>query len=233
MAHAYFESKLACLGRLGRSARTNVGSVLDSFIRNRSVSGVPLEALAMNLLLPIRKQQSQRITLLDVVIAIVTLGVGVIVVIGADRDHRRVEPPYPRFESPYRRLQHDYFFAMAIATLGAGALLATDRTAWTRRGLSRPGTIAVVLAISLGLVQILFVFLLRWPLWKSADPIWFDMNNGVEFRLSGSIFGAWVVMISSGLWRRSQNWKEKLGRFLGWGWLGTIGLRLGYLFLFG
>src|SRR4051794_30207455 len=111
------------------------------------------------------KARERSFSVLDMLIAIVTLGIGIVVVIAADRDQLLVSPPKPvpverRVVSrpdwvwdlafPYERITHDYSFAIAFATLGVGAILATDRTTWTRRGLSRPGTLAVVVALTVG-----------------------------------------------------------------------------------
>ena len=193
--------------------------------------------------------EARRISLwLDCVIGLLTVVLAVAVVIAADQTQRLVEPPEPwpvyrrdvsrpervwNFRPAYRRFQFDCQFALTVATLGAGLILAKDRKTWTRRGMSKPGTLAVVVAIVTGFLQI--------PILEPAQPFrmggptssWYDIYKNLEFRLPGTILGSWIVVFACGLWSPCRNWRDGLGRSIGWGWLATIGLMLGYPLLFG
>lgn len=185
---------------------------------------------------------------LDGLIAILTLALMVVIAFFADQDSRRVEPPEPmaqsrrkvsrpewvwEFHPYYRRFQFDYQFALTVATLGTGLILAKTRGTWTKRGMSRPGTLAVAIAVVIGVPQIAMLVVERSPSFQWNNSVWYDIYNNLAFRNAGTILGAWVVLLSCGLWRRAQTWQETLGRVIGWGWLGTIVLLLGYPLLFG
>jgi hypothetical protein len=195
------------------------------------------------------RNQKQSFSLLDAMIALITLVIGVVVIVVAvDPDQRRVDPPSPEpvqrrnvprpdwvwnLASSYRRMQHDYVFVVAVATLGVGAILATDKSTWTRRGISRPGTLAVVLALLVGTFQIVTLIVNRWPSFSAAASFGYDIRNQLEHYITGAILGAWVALACCGLWRASDNWKETAARMVGWGWLGTFGFLIGYGLLFG
>lgn len=185
---------------------------------------------------------------LELAIGIATLVLAGILIAAFDRDFLVTNPPSPvpqnrrtvarpewvwNLQHPYSRFHHDFIASCCAATLGVGAAMAIRRETWTRRGLSRPGTVAVLLALAIGMVQLSVVLTAKRPMFASAQMFWFDLRNTLEFSIPGAILGAWTVMAMLGLWRPSHDGRETVSRTVGWMWLGNIGLFLGFGMLFG
>lgn len=180
-----------------------------------------------------------------VLIVLVTTVLAWILVRWADREYRRVERPVrverrhsvPRpdwiwaLEYPYGRCQHDWVWICAAFTLGVGAILATDGRTWSRRGLSRPGTMVVLVVLVVGGVTIAQQSL-ALPVSARPNGLSYSLGNALEYRLPGAIVGVWVVA-----WlrprRRCTDWRERAAGFVGWSWMATVGLLIGYGLLFG
>ncbi len=192
--------------------------------------------------------RQRRFSPVDLAIGVATILLAIFVVGEFDRDYLVANPPAPvpqnrrtvtrpewiwELQYPYTRFQHDFLAIAAAATLGAGAALAIRRETWTRRGLSRPGTVAVALALAIGIVQLSVVLTAKRPMFASARSFWIDLRNNLEFPLPGTVLGAWTVMALLGLWRPSRSGCELSARAVGWAWLANIGLFLGYGLLFG
>lgn len=181
----------------------------------------------------------------DALILLATIAVAVVLVRWADREYLRVEAPaawrrsqvvsrpdwvWP-LEQPYRRLQHDWVGLCVAATLGVVGLLAIDGRTWTRRGLARPGTIAV-LAILLvgGASAATFLLVPVGP--RHSVGLSYDLGDVLAFRMPGTILGVWVVG-----WLRPHrgrpDLRERLARLVGWMWMARVGLLIGYGLLFG
>lgn len=182
---------------------------------------------------------------LDVLILTATLVVAFAMVSWADAEYRRVEAPsMPRaihavsrpswfwlLEGPYRRLKHDWFWLCVAYTLGIGAILVCRRETWTRRRLSRPGTIVVFVLILLRTVTAAHQAFLA-PAFARPSGMCYSLTNVLNFRLHGAILGVWVV----GWLRPSRSvpdWPERAGRIVGWMWLANVGLLIGCGVLFG
>lgn len=183
-----------------------------------------------------------------VAVGLATVILGAWLVVAFDRDYVRTAPPRPVSEIrktvprpdwfwglqyPYTRFQHDFVAAVSAATVGAGAALMTRRATWTRRGLSRPGAVAVLLALAVGLIQVAVVLAAKVPMFASASSFWFNLRNNLEYPVPGTVLGAWTVMGLLGLWRPARDGGERVARLVGLGWLLNIALLVGYPLLFG
>lgn len=162
----------------------------------------------------------------------------------ADQEYLRLELPFAYqvhtvsrsewiwpLQRPYQRLQHAWPWLCAAATLGVGGVLAFDRETWTRRRLSRPGTIIVFVTILLGTVAATHQAFLAPPFIRTAE-LSYSLRNAVEFRMPSAILGAWVVAWLSPH-RSVPDWPERAGRIVGWMWWANVGLLIGFGVLFG
>jgi hypothetical protein len=185
----------------------------------------------------------------DVMILVATIALACAILRWADRQFRRVEGPsrFLRIEGPsqlrnrgnvhrpewvwamahpYRRLQHDWLWISVVVTLGAAGMLALDRRTWHRWGLSRPGTIVVLVALLVGgatvAQQILMV-----PLSSRPNGLCYSLRNALEFRMPGAILGVWVVTWLRPV-RGRPDWRERFARSVGWIWIANVGLLIGF-----
>lgn len=180
----------------------------------------------------------------DLVIALATAALACALVWWADREHARVQPwspPSPRTgvwrpdwvwwrEHLYGRLQHGWFWFGMAATVGAGALLACDRRTWTRRGLSRPGTAAVALALLIGGTTA--AQLMLSPRGAGPNGLCYALRNTLEMSIAGAVLGVWTVFRLRPR-RGAVDWRERVARVVGWVWLGNIALLVAYGLIFG
>jgi hypothetical protein len=47
----------------------------------------------------------------------------------------------------------------------------------------------------------------------------FSLWDLAEFGVRWMIAGAWMVLVATGRWRAPVSWEDRLGRWLGWGWM--------------
>jgi hypothetical protein len=178
----------------------------------------------------------------DIVIALAAIALAIVTVRWADREflirelpdrsaHWTARPAWLiRLNHPYRRLQHDIIWVCVAATVAAGAILARDPATWTRRGLSRPGTAAVLVILLAGGVTVADRLLVgRYGL-AASNALSYDLRNALDYRIPGAIIGAWVVAWP--WWRRRPAWRERMARFVGLLWMANVGLLIAYGLLF-
>lgn len=102
-----------------------------------------------------------------------------------------------------------------------------------RPGRSGPGHIAVALAAILVLNSILREALHQWitpliPLppgtskWVlGLGPPYYLFWPELPLRIAWALMAAWITLAMTGGWRRSIDWTDRLGRWLGWAWIGA------------
>ena len=134
---------------------------------------------------------------------------------------------------PSQRLAFDFFWIPVAATLAAGAILARDRRTWTRRGLRRPGTLALAVTLLIGGATVAHQ-LTAAPIYVSTLGLAYDLSNALGHRVPGAIIGAWVV---ARLAPRRRNlpvdWRERAARVVAWSWMLNIALMVVQALIFG
>ena len=189
----------------------------------------------------------RRMTILDVAILAATAVAGVFATRATDRDYLRINPPDGprrppnvsrpawvwRVEYPYGRVQHDSIILTAMLTLGATGVLAIDLRTWQRRGPLRPGAVAVGVVAIIGALATASQAAMDPPMFAGAPSFWFNYRNLMEYRASGAVLAAWSTLALGGLWRPCSDWRDALGRVVGWCWVGTMVSLLLFPLLFG
>jgi hypothetical protein len=143
-------------------------------------------------------------------------------------------------EFPCKRVHEDFRAFLAVASLGIA--LATFRRGWRfRRGLPSPGMAASACAGSivlfhLGRAAVLIGSrdLLDQPAYwlqvggfpARADRSWTPFSD-----VTGAIAGVWSYLLLARQWRPRPGWRDALGRWLGWLWLGDVAIRAAFVAL--
>ncbi len=142
---------------------------------------------------------------------------------------------------PAKRIQFDFLAFLMVLSPGVG-LVTVRRAAGLQRGrLPSPGVAAAVAAaiavIYKALERLLLIynqdqnsksFDLIWPIGRRGE-VWTPMDWGwgialyqVEAGVTGAIIGIWVYLALARAWKAREDWRDCLGRWLGWCWLGNI-----------
>lgn len=133
-----------------------------------------------------------------------------------------------RLNVPYRRVVHNWPWVGVAATVGAAGLIARDRRTWSRRGLSRPGTVLILVILVVGSVTLMSQACAP----PSPNGLCFSLTSALVWRVPGAVVGFWVVA-----WFRRRrgvsDWRQRLAHLVGWGWVGNLVLTIAYGVLFG
>jgi hypothetical protein len=130
-------------------------------------------------------------------------------------------------EVPLRRASGDLSVFLVVATVGSGT--AALRRPGLLRGKSWPASGWVAGAV--GAIAVAYCLVLVVVLIKSNTP-W--VNVSTFFLIAGpaaqgSILGAWALLAVSRRWgTRPDDWDDRLGRLVGWCWLGLYGYGIVY-----
>ena len=136
-------------------------------------------------------------------------------------------------EYPLRRASGDLRVLLVVATVGSGT--AALRRPGLLRGKSWPasGWVAgAVGAIAVAYCLVLVVVSLKSNAqWVPLNVLWlpstFFFIAGQAAQ--GSILGAWALLAVSRRWgTRPDDWDDRLGRLVGWCWLGLYGYAIVY-----
>lgn len=143
---------------------------------------------------------------------------------------------------PLKRVQFDFLAFLTV--LSPGVLLVTIRqpSGWQWGQLPNPGLAAAAAAAIAVIYKVLERLLLMhnqdpnsrtleliWSIGRSGQ-FWSAMEWGrgialyqVETGVTGAIIGVWVYLALAQAWKARDDWRDCLGRWLGWCWLGNIG----------
>jgi hypothetical protein len=132
---------------------------------------------------------------------------------------------FDALELPSKRVQSN-FAAFLIAFTPGIALATFRRPSALRHRPTMPGVLATA-AASLAILVWIPDFIRRsfgiWPyLWAGPGPgFWYDMTwLHFEPYTSGAIVGVWAYLALGRRWIARDDWRDRLGRWLGWCWLG-------------
>jgi hypothetical protein len=180
-------------------------------------------------------------TWLDGLILAAFAGLGVAAAVAADATFlevlwaeasRRVPwPGMPRWlralELPAKRVHYDSIPFLIVVSLGVGLATFRRRAGGRRRAWRGPGVAATaIISLSLAIQAARNLYGL-WPrgLWQKLDDI---SKNDIIYYFYGSatgpLLGVWGYMLLSRTWRLRDDWRDWLGRWLGWCWLCEIGM---------
>jgi hypothetical protein len=191
--------------------------------------------------------RARQFTWLDAAILLAVLLLGIAAATWADREYLRRQPPtrFPvrrsverpqwlwHLQYPFHRLWNDAQSVMGVATLGTAIVLLRDRRIWRRRRLTRPGDVAIAIGVLFGGIAVISQVLTAVPTSSRPQSLAFELGSILQDQVPGSILGAWIALWLARVWRPSPDWRDRLGRILGWCWLGDIGLLIVNALLFG
>lgn len=139
-------------------------------------------------------------------------------------------------------MQSDFAAFLAIMSLGIGAVTFRKRPS-RHRGVPTPGVAAMAAAVSVMVIQsALGVGLIaRRNLWAQQDfGGWVEYLHGEEFSpattgtaIAGAILGTWSYLAVAGAYRARDDWRDWLGRWVGWAWLSQVGLHSLFAIIWG
>ncbi len=131
----------------------------------------------------------------------------------------------PKEEAPFSFtpvILRPLFWAWRIlAVMGLGLAIVTFRkpSDFLRHGLRGPGIVATAVCAVLTLAQVLneFLFLRRHPAAMGArfSQVLYVIPDYLEV----AIPAAWVGLALVGRWQAQPDWRDRLGRVLGWSWI--------------
>ena len=137
-------------------------------------------------------------------------------------------------ESPAARIQGDLTAFLLVATLGAGTAALRRRGMLRRPGWPGPG----IAAGTVGAIAVLYAIARPIAALNSSSPwamqayrrrpsSWiFDLAS---IAVPGAILGAWILLAVARAWRPVAGDKDdRIGRILGWGWLGLLAFLILY-----
>jgi hypothetical protein len=145
-------------------------------------------------------------------------------------------------ELPSKRAQSDFGAFLAVMTLGVG-LVTFRRVPARRLGLPRPG-VAATAAAAMALLAHTALFVAR----SSYQYLWARVGlaslagelHGPEFQpnaagaeVTGAILGIWAYLALAHGWRARDDWRDWLGRWLGWAWLSNIAFHALFVVVWG
>ena len=138
-----------------------------------------------------------------------------------------------RMQKPYRRFVHDYFWICPPVTLGLLAVVARDRSTWSRRGIARPGTRLVLMIAMVGTATCIHHVLFRPAVFSGNLTISFQFSSILKYWSPGLVIGSWIVTRLDRRSRRPPGSRERLARGVGWLWMANVALSIAYGIIFG
>jgi hypothetical protein len=139
-----------------------------------------------------------------------------------------------------KRTQFDFLAFLTAISPGVALVILRRAAAWRWRRLPAPGIAAVavtVLALAHKLLERLVVVSRRDPLDNDPGLFWIarwgefwsstDWWRGItlyqiESGVTGAIVGVWTYLVLARSWKPQDDWRDCLGRWLGWCWLGNL-----------
>jgi hypothetical protein len=153
-------------------------------------------------------------------------------------------------ELPAKRVQWDFLAFLSVVSVGVGLVILRGCRRGVRNGLPGPGVAAGITAALVVIEQTLERLrlaaqdgLLVWPAfirmrfamprWNPPDwntgPYWFELEAAV----TAAILGVWSYLVLARAWKARDDWRDWLGRWLAWCWLGQLPAHVLILILWG
>lgn len=138
-----------------------------------------------------------------------------------------------RLDAAARRVDEDLKVLLVVATAGVGTVVLRRRALFREPRWPGPGIIAGLV----GAASLVYCVILVAVSFGSSAPWarllhrqWFHtvfvMSEGAQ---AGAIVGAWTFLAVTRSWRpRRADWDDRIGRFVGWTWIGAYGFDILY-----
>ena len=198
----------------------------------------------------------------DTVILAAVVAAGLGAAVAQERWNRREDPlrwkdpifPSPAWKrfprwvrilcQPSNHVEVDVVAFLTVANLGLPLVTVRRGRLRNPSGWPGPGVAATLAAGSLLGISVLNVAL-QLAFWSSPPPapgtvsagylVYFLVNRSyAEINACGAVLGAWVVLAAAGRWVPRPDWPDRLGRWVGWGWVGcTLWRNVVWLILWG
>ena len=142
---------------------------------------------------------------------------------------------------PLKRIQFDFLAFLTVLSPGVGLVTLRRPFPWPWGRLPGPGvaaTAATALAVPYKVLERLLLVYhqdqngrsldLIWPVsrsggyWSVMDWGWGIALYQVETGVTGAIIGVWIYLALAQAWRARDDWRDCLGRWLGWCWVGNV-----------
>jgi hypothetical protein len=130
-------------------------------------------------------------------------------------------------------VQSDFVAFLDVMTLGV-ALALFRRRPWRFPVLPSPGlaATAAATAVILWSKAWLFLRLSDTSIWHGYVVVGAWSSHQAEFlpgaesvSIAAGILGVWAYLGVAGAWKARDNWRDWLGRWLGWSWISAVVLR--------
>ncbi len=135
-------------------------------------------------------------------------------------------------ELPAKRIEKDFVAFLIVMSLGVALVSFRRRAAWCFVGLPRPGVAASAAAAIVLLVHGVGVKVRHWsrPVGfshlsiKVIPPYWyFGLESfSIATEVAASILGIWTYLILARRWKARDDWRDWLGRWVGWCWISLV-----------
>ena len=187
------------------------------------------------------KRAGRKMSVVDLLILVVTAGIGMGCLLAVDRTllANRLSDMHwlrVRWDPVGWRIVLNELIAYVLPLLGGWAavlplLRLRDRRPRLRRSFSQPGIVACLAAWA-GAAWGALAMVVAFGLWQTRPgasgtlaSFWKwarEFLAGQMVGMSGlAVAAAWLGLILAGRWRRPEDWIDRLGRILGWGWIGA------------
>jgi hypothetical protein len=143
-------------------------------------------------------------------------------------------------ELPAKRVQFDFLAFLSVVTPGIGLVTFRRLASWRWGGFPGPGVAASATSALTELHQVaerICLLYYNHPGYRKLGLIWppggriqwspydwgyasslFQIGSGV----TGAILGVWAYLILARAWKARDDWRDFLGRWLAWCWLGEV-----------
>jgi hypothetical protein len=138
-----------------------------------------------------------------------------------------------RLDWPAMRAKEDLKVFLVVMTLGAGTVVVRRPGLFRKRPWPGPGVVAAMAgaasAVYCGVLILLsFGSTALWArrLHRQWFQTLFEISSSAQ---EGAIAGVWAFLVVARAWRpHSDDWDDRIGRYLGWAWIGVYTFEIIY-----
>jgi hypothetical protein len=130
-------------------------------------------------------------------------------------------------ELPAKRIARDFVTFLSVMSVGIALASFRRRQTWCLVGLPRPGIAATATTALMLMARETWIHGLVWQYLGVFHPIAtpfavlrFEFEAPIE--VPASILGVWGYLVLARAWRARDDWRDWLGRWLGWCWIGLV-----------
>lgn len=139
---------------------------------------------------------------------------------------------FQALHGPAKRVQSDFVAFLGIVSIGV-ALVLFRRPPWRIPSLPTPGGSAAAAAVATMLWGKVLILLRTSDGPRRVTRAIQGMGiseaeflpNAESVQVAGAVMGVWVYLLLARAWKARDDWRDWLGRWLGWAWISAAALR--------